>query len=140
MKVYNGPIRQPHGPRPDRNFKIFKYNLEPVKVNEFDWVVPEAYIPKTFIIKDKWIKKNNNEFIYYDVYLTNDKKLCFYKNSNELCKLINLEEQNCEIIKKNINNNYYFVIKVNNYSVMYRVKNEYKLNLFFNKLKELNRQ
>ena len=109
-------------------------------LNEFDWVLPEAYIPKTFIIKDKWIKKNNNEFIYYDVYLTNDKKLCFYKNSNELCKLINLEEQNCEIIKKNINNNYYFVIKVDNYSVMYRVKNEYKLNLFFNKLKELKDQ
>ena len=86
-------IRQPYGPVPHRNFKVFKYNLYPREINEFDYVIPQAYPPKEYVIKDTWISKHLDKYDFVDVYLTENKDVCFYKNKNQLCRYINLTKK-----------------------------------------------
>ena len=130
-------IRQPYGPVPHRNFKVFKYNLYPREINEFDYVIPQAYPPKEYVIKDTWISKHLDKYDFVDVYLTENKDVCFYKNKNQLCKYINLNDGYL-VYKKIINDNYFIVFKLNSYhSVMYRVKDKKHLKMFWYKLKSL---
>mgnify|MGYP001255074143 CR=1 FL=1 len=130
-------IRQPYGPMEHRNFKVFKYNLYPREFDEFDYVIPQAYIPKEYIIKDTWISKYKDKFEFLDVYLTENKDVCFYKNKNQLCRYLNLNDGYL-VYKKIINDNYFIVFKLNSYhSTMYRVKDKKHLKMFWYKLKSL---
>ena len=107
-------IRAPHGPDGTKGFRNVSYNLIPAKFNEFDYVLPIAYIPKEYLFHGTCIGKINDRFIHYNVYLTKDKILCFYRNKNELYNYYNLN-YNTHVNKKKINNNYYLIIAHEDY-------------------------
>ena len=106
-------IRAPHGPDGTRGFRNVSYRLVPAKFNEFNYVLPIAYLPKEFLIHVNCIGKINSEFVHYDVYLTKNKLLCFYRNKNELYNFYDLNHNTC-ITRKKINNNYFLIISYDN--------------------------
>ena len=132
-------IRQPYGPDGTNGFCIREYNIVPVKINELDYVVPYARLPKQYLIHEKCIGKIREDYIFYDVYITNDYVICFYRNKNELYQYYDLKKNDIIISKKIINHNYYLII--NNISIsksrMFRFKNINSFNNFWNKLKEI---
>lgn len=127
-------IRQPYGPDMTRNFKVWHYNIYPTIVNESDWVVPQAYIPKKYTFKTTLIgKSDDNIFTLYDVYLTEDNIINFY-DKNKLSHMIDLNN-NYKIKFMKINKKLYIIFDLYR-SRMYQIKdiNVYKkLNEFIKK-------
>ena len=127
-------IREPHGPVPHRNFKVHKYNLYPNEFNELDYVIKQAFIPKEYVIKDTIIGKLNNNYIFYDIYLTHDGYLSFYREKK--LSQYHYIPDNFKIYKKNISKknktNYYLIISYKELdNTMYKFKNKDKRNSFY---------
>lgn len=134
-------IRQPHGPDGTKGFRNISYNLVPVDIDESVFVVPYAKIPKNYLIHEKCIGKVNNEFIFYNVYINEDYVICFYREKNKFVKWYDLKQNNIIISKKVINKNFYLIFNdvSLNISKMFRFKDKYSVNKFWNKLKEIHK-
>lgn len=132
-------IRQPHGPDETKGFKNISYNLVPVEIDESVFVVPYASVPQNYLIHEKCIGKVNNDFIFYNIYITDDYVICFYIEKTKLVKWYDLKQNDTIISKKIINKNFYLIfndVSLNN-SRMFRFKDKNRVNKFWNKLKEI---